>query len=99
MAKIDDVIDQISNCYKNPSVSISTVLIEDQYMEQIQVRRKGQNEQHKMFVLSVGETGTSPAQFYGYRISDCIKKALAWRGMPTKTKRGPRKNVPAQAQG
>lgn len=100
MAKIDEVIDSLAAGYQNPQVSFGYTMVEDQYMEQVKVRRKtvGQT-QHKLCCLSIGEMGGQMASFYGYKLSDCIKKALEWRGLPTKSKRGSRAPAQPQAQG
>jgi hypothetical protein len=96
MAKIDDIITSIGNGYNDPSISFGYTMVEDKYMEQVKVRRKGpEAEQYKLCYLAVGEMG-QPATviFYGHKLSDCVKKALEWRGLPTKSKRGQRKEQP-----
>ena len=91
MSKIDDVLEQISAGYQNPQVSFGFMMIDDQHMEQMKLRRKVTGViQHRICALSVGEIGGQLVTFYGHRLSDCIKKALEWRQLPTKTKRGPR---------
>ncbi len=100
MAKIDDIIEQLGAGYQNPSVSFGPVMVEDQYMEQIKLRRKQAGlAQHKVCVLSISEMGQPGATFYGHKLSDCIKKALEWRGLPTKMKRGHKDNGQPEAQG
>lgn len=98
MAKIDDVLDQLATGFQNPQVSFSSIMVDDQYMEQIKVRRKATGvAQHKLVVLSIGEMGAQAAQFYGHRLSDCLKKALEWRGLPTKNRRASKNGQPQQA--
>jgi hypothetical protein len=98
MAKIDDTIDAVSAGFQNVEVRSGTAWIPDEQMEQLGVRRKKAGEvQHKLWYLSIGETGQPPAMFWGHRFTDALKKAMKWRGMETKGKRGPRKAANGQA--
>ncbi len=99
MAKIDSQLAAVEAGFQNPVINIGTTWVPDAQMEQLNVRRKksGQ-EQHRLFYLSVGETGQQLTTFWGHRFNDCLLKALAWRGLPTKSKRGPRAAA-APAQG
>lgn len=93
MAKIDDTIEAVSAGFQDADIRSGTVWIADDQMEQLGVRRKKAGEaKHKLWYLSIGETGQAPAVFYGHRFSDALKKAMTWRGMATKSKRGPRTN-------
>jgi hypothetical protein len=66
-------------------------MIPDEQIEQLGVRRKKAGEaQHKLWYFSVGETGQTLATFWGHKFSDALKKCMTWRGMATKTKRGPK---------
>lgn len=91
MAKIDTQLAAIENGFQNPTVTIGTAWIPDAQIESLNVRRKksGQ-EQHRLWYLSIGEAGQQPAVFWGHKFNDCLLKALAWRGLPTKSKRGPK---------
>jgi hypothetical protein len=93
MAKIDDVLSSIENDLPAPSTALYRVVIEDKVMDQIRVRRKSAGAtHHTLWALQVGTTGQSPAAvFYGHKPSDCLKKALEWRGLPSSKPR-PRKN-------
>jgi hypothetical protein len=91
MAKIDLQMAAFEQGFTNPEVKCGTMWVPDEQMEQLKVRRrKAGQSQHRLWYLSVGETGQSPtATFYGHKLSDCITQALAWRGLPTKNRRGP----------
>lgn len=101
MAKIDDILESISAGYSNPTVQFGHAMIEDKFMDKdpVKVRRKQTGvTHHKLTYLCVGELGQAPAAtFYGHKLTDCIKKALAWRGLPT-TSKG-KNAAPAQQQG
>ena len=93
MAKIDDVLESVGNGFTNSAISFGFMMVPDAQMESYSLRRKqGGQAEHKACWLSVGEMG-QPATitFFGHKLSDCVKKALEWRGLPTKSKRGPRK--------
>jgi len=92
MAKIDDIFTSITTGFQNPEWRAGTAWIPDAQIEQLGVRRKkADQQQHLLTYLIVGETGApQPATFWGHKMSDCIKKALEWRGLPTKSKRGPK---------
>lgn len=92
MAKIDTQLAAIEHGFQNPVISIGTSWVPDEQIEALQVRRKKSGQpQHRLWYLSVGETGQQPtATFWGHRFNDCLLKALAWRGLPTKSKRGPK---------
>lgn len=89
VAKIDDTFTAIAHGFQNPSVALYQTVLEDKQMEQFKVRRKQTGvAHHQVWAIQVGEMGQSPmAVFYGNKASDCIKKALQWRGLPT-TSRG-----------
>lgn len=92
MAKIDTQLDAVQNGFQNPAMTMGTAWIPDEQMEALQVRRrKADQAQHKLWYLSIGETGGQMATFWGHKFSDALNKALEWRGLPTKSKRGPRK--------
>lgn len=95
MAKIDTQLAAIENGFQNPAVATGTAWIPDDQMEALQVRRKKAGQpQHRLWYLSIGEQGGQMATFWGHRFSDALNKALTWRGLPTKSKRGPK--APAQ---
>ncbi len=97
MAKIDDTIDAVCTGFQNPVWSSGVAWMPDEQMEQLGVRRKKAGEpQHKLTYFSVGEQGQQPAVFWGHRFTDALKKAMKWRGMETKSKRGPRKAANGQ---
>lgn len=98
MAKIDTQLIAIETGFQNPEIRMGTAWVPDDQMETLGVRRKKAGEtQHRLFYLSIGETGQPPATFWGHRYTDALNKALTWRNLPTKTKRGPKKA--AQAAG
>lgn len=91
MAKIDNVLESIETGFNNPVVNAGTSWVEDKDMEKIQVRRrKAGEDRHRLWFLSVAENGQTPQIFWGYKMSDCLKKALAWKGLPTVNKRKPK---------
>ncbi len=91
MAKIDSVLDSIEAGFQNPIITCGTHWVPDEQMEALQVRRKKAGQpQHRLWYLSVGETGGQLMTFWGHRFNDCLLKALQWRGLPTKSKRGPK---------
>ena len=97
MAKIDDLIESIKAGFQNSATALYETWIDDQTRQAAGLRRKtGDATQHKVWVLTVGEQGAPPtAVFYGHKPSDCIKKALEWRGLPTASKG---KNAPPKPQ-
>lgn len=88
MAKLDDQLAAIEYGYQNPEMRCGTAWIPDEQMEALQVRRKKADlKQHRLWYLSVGETGQQLTTFWGHRFTDALKKALKWRGLPTVSKR------------
>lgn len=99
MAKIDDLLTSITAGFQNPEWRSGTAWIPDEQIESFQVRRKKSGQTHHLLTyLSVGEQGQTPITFWGHKMSDCLKKALEWRGLPTKSKRGPKQAANAQQQ-
>lgn len=98
MAKIDTQLEAIEAGYQNPEVRYGTTWVPDEQMEALGMRRKKAGQvQHRLCYLTVGETGQAPTiTFWGHKFSDVLIKALEWRQLPTKSKRGPKK---AQATG
>lgn len=98
MAKIDTQLEAIEAGFQNPEIRYGTAWIPDEQMDVLKVRRrKAGQPQHRLAYLSVGETNQAPtATFWGHKFSDVLTKALEWRQLPTKSKRGPKK---AQATG
>lgn len=75
---------------------MGTAWIPDEQLESMQIRRKNGKAgepQHRLFYISIGETGQPPATFWGHKFTDALAKALEWRNLPTRTKRGPRKKA------
>lgn len=98
MPKIDDTIDAICAGFQNVEVRVGTTWIPDDQIESLGVRRKKAGDpQHKLWYFSVGEQGQAPATFWGHKFSDALKKAMTWRGMATKNKRGPKAGQTATA--
>lgn len=92
MAKIDDTIAAICTGFQDPMWTTGTTWVPDEQIEQLGVRRKKAGEaRHKLVYFSVGENGGQMATFWGHKFSDALKGAMKWRGMETKSKRGPRK--------
>lgn len=87
MAKIDDQLVAIEKDFLNPEIRSGTTWVPDEQMEALQVRRKKAGEaHHRLWYLSVGETGQQLVTFWGHKFSDALKKALIWRGLPTASK-------------
>lgn len=98
MAKIDDIIEAVCTGFQDPVWQTGTMWVADEQIEQLGVRRKKAGEpRHKLVYFSVGENGQPPAMFYGHKFTDALHKAMKWRGMETKSKRGPRANGQAAA--
>ena len=101
MAKIDTQLAAIEAGFQDPEIRSGTAWIPDEQMEQLNVRRKSGTAgapKHRLFYLSVGETNQAPtATFWGHKFTDCLLKALAWRNLPTKSKRGPKAQQPASS--
>ncbi len=94
MAKIDDTLAAVSAGFQDVVVTSGMAWVPDEQIESLQVRRKKAGEaQHKLWYLSIGETGQTPAVFWGHKFTDALKKAMKWRGMETKSKRGPKKTA------
>jgi hypothetical protein len=88
MAKIDQVLDSLQQGYQDPTIQIGNAWVADKDMEALKVRRKKAGEaQHKLFYLSISEKGQSPEMFWGHKMTDVVKKALASKGLPTASKR------------
>lgn len=93
MAKIDDVLNSLESGFNNPVITAGTSVVDDKDMESLQVRRRkgeGNASQHKLWYISIEEKGQQANVFWGYKMSDCLKKALAWKGLPTVNKRKPK---------
>jgi hypothetical protein len=94
---INKTIEALEAGLQNPGVALYKTVIEDKFMEQVGVRRRAKQEQHPVWALSIGEAGQQPtAIFYGFHASDCIKKAMAWRGVPKVTRKPRAKASPPQ---
>lgn len=94
---IDKTIESLESGFQNPTTALYKTLIEDKYMEQIQVRRRKSGQtHHQLWAISLGEMGQQPSVvFYGHTPAQAIKKALTWKGLPTSS-RGPKsKAAPA----
>lgn len=88
MAKIDSVVDAIESGLYNPSIVFGTQWVPDSEMETLHVRRKKAGEsRHKLWYMSVTQEGQDAQTFWGHKMSDCLKKALTWRGLPVVNKR------------
>jgi hypothetical protein len=94
MAKIDDILESLEKGFQNPDTTFGTVMVDDKEMPKLGLRRKVSGQTvHRIRFLSVGTLGaTEKATFYGHKLSDCLKAALEWRGLPTKSRRGPNGN-------
>lgn len=92
MAKIDTQLAAIEVGFQSPEIKMGTAWVPDEQMETLGVRRKKATTatQHRLFYLSIGEIGQAPATFWGHKLTDALIKALQWRNLPTKNKRGPR---------
>lgn len=95
MAKIDAQFEAIEDGFQNPEVRYGTAVVPDSQMEQLGLRRKkaGQ-DQHRVCYLSVGEVNQTPTVFWGHKFTDVLLKALEWRNLPTKSKRGRKAKAP-----
>lgn len=73
-----------------PATSLCRVVVDDQYLKQIQVRKKrgSQDTYSLLWCLSLGDTSTpdNRASFWGNTIIEVVKKAQKWAGIPTKTR-------------
>ena len=100
MAKLDEIFTALEAGFSNPQVTLYSTVVEDAFLPQAKLRRRDASHTHeRIWVLSIGETGVPPlATFYGYRPSDCIKRASEWRQLPV-SKRGPRSNGQPQQAG
>jgi hypothetical protein len=91
---IDKVTEGIEAGFQDVQTALYRTTVPDEQMKPLGLRRKDASAtQHKVWVLTIGEAGAQPAAFYGHKPSECIKKALAWRGLPTASrgKDGPQK--------
>ncbi len=97
---IDNTIDALEQRMQGTAgTQLYRIAIEDQYMEQLKVRRKKTGvTHHVLWCLSLGDLNGQAQRisFYGYRIVDVIKKAQQWAGVPPRT-RAKRKNGHAGA--
>ena len=94
---IDKTIQALEAGFQNPTTALYKTLIEDKYMETIQVRRrKAGQTHHPLWALALGEAGQQPTIiFYGHTPAQSIRKAMVWRGIPKKTRK-PKVTAPAQ---
>ncbi len=92
MAKIDDRLEALQQGFQNPSLTAGNTWIPDEQIESLQVRRKKADQtHHKLYYISVGESGGQMATFWGHKLSDALVKAEKWRGTYVKLTKGPRK--------
>lgn len=94
MAKIDDRFNALQNGFQNPQVTTGNTWITDEQMPQLQLRRKqaGQSH-HKVWYLSIGESGQQMTTFWGHDLTDALVKAEKWRGTYVRSSKGPRKQA------
>ena len=77
---IDKSIDALESGYTNPQTALYRTEIEDQYMEQLRIRRRTKDVSHqRLWCFSIGEAGQAPAVFYDYVPSRAVKKERASR--------------------
>jgi len=96
MAKIDERLDALQDGFQNPILTTGNTWLPDEQLPQLGVRRKKAGEaQHKVWYLSVGESGGQAATFWGYNLTECLIKAEKWRGTYVKHTKGPRKQAAA----
>lgn len=92
MAKIDDIITAVTSGFQDVEWRSGNAWVPDEQIESMGVRRKKAGDaQHLLTYLSIGERGQQPTVFWGHKFTDALKKAMKWRGMETKSKRGPKK--------
>lgn len=85
---VDKTIESLEGGYASPITMLYRVQMEDQHMEAIRVRRKKTGvTHHVLWCFSIGEAGAQPAVFYDHKPSGAIKKALAWKGLPTSSRK------------
>lgn len=84
---IDKVMKDLENGFTNPQTTLYRVTVEDNFLEQIRLRRRRTGvTHHTIWAFSIGEPGQTPVCFYGHRPSVCIKAALEWRGLRTSSR-------------
>ena len=97
MAKIDDRIEAIQQGFQNAQVTFGNTWVEDSQIESLRpkVRRKSAGQtHHKLFYLSIGETGQqATAVFWGHNMTQVLEAAEVWRGTYVKHTKGPRKKA------
>lgn len=94
MAKIDQTLSDITSGFQNPQTALYQTVVDSNQMPALNLRRKGDAAQYKIWCLAIGEFGQNPTvAFYGHKPSECLKRGLEWRGLPTKKTRGPRKQA------
>lgn len=85
---IDKTIKALEEGFQSPQTSLYRTLLPDEYMEGLHIRRKVKGAtHHQVWCFSIGEAGAQPAVFYDHRPTGALKKALAWRGLPTSSRR------------
>lgn len=99
---IDKTFEGITAGMTNSYVALFQTQVPDEQMQTIGVRRKNASAtHHTLWVLKVTWAGAdanpNEASFYDHTPSKAIKKAMAWRGMPT-VSRGPKAAKNGQAQ-
>ncbi len=98
---VDKAFEGITAGLPSPSISLYQVHVPDEHIQSTGVRRKNAGAtHHQLWLLAVAWNDGNPqgVNFYDHKPNGAIKKAMAWRGMPT-IKRGPRaaKNGAAHA--
>lgn len=80
---LDKTIEAIESGMQSPQTMLYRTAIEDKHMEQVHLRRRATGvSHHQVWVFSISWQGAAaPAMFYGYKPTDAIKKAAAWRGV------------------
>ncbi len=99
---IDKTIGALEEGFQNPETIIKRVVVTDEQLVQYGMRRKIKGvPEHVVWMLSVGERGQAPtAWFLDHKVTNALKKGLAWRGVPpaTRSPRGTRRANGAAAQ-
>ncbi len=91
---IDKTFEGIVKDMTNATVALYQTQVPDEQMQALGVRRKNAGAtHHQLWILQVTWTGPdgnqASAAFYDHSPNKAVKKAMAWRGMPT-VSRGPR---------
>lgn len=94
---LDTSMAALEQGFQNPDVALRKITLASDDMPKFKLRRTYEATEYRVWMITIGELGQQPtAYFVDHSVNKVIKKALAWRGVPTKTRK---KSAQAAAAG